>query len=263
MQKNYIIKTGKAGSDRLKKLTESTWETTENYVLKAGLKKGMKVLDIACGNGIISQSIKKIVGNSGEVLAFDFDPAIIKIAKNNDKSNVNFFVFDILKDNLNLENQFDFIFVRFFLSHISNVDEVLNKIKKLLKKGGILYIEDVDFSGHFSYPQNNSFDKYIEYYKKVSIKRCGNPFIGRELYQKFIKQMYNNIEIFSTNTCFAKGVGKEMAVITLEAIFPTLIKENYSKESEREQIISDLRAFTKKNDSIISLPRLFHCFGTK
>jgi len=28
-------------------------------------------------------------------------------------------------------------------------------------KSWIFYIEDVDFSGYFSHPQNNAFDKYI------------------------------------------------------------------------------------------------------
>ncbi len=264
MEKRYIIKGGKQGDERLKKLIKSTWKNTEYHVLKAGLKENMSVLDVACGSGIISKKIKTFVGETGEVTAFDFDPQIIEIAKtNNNSNNINFFIHDISQQNLDYKNKFDFIFVRFFLSHIPNPNEVLQNLNAMLKTNGILYVEDVDFSGYFSYPQNNAFDKYVEFYQKISLKRGGNPFIGKELYEILSKNNFNNTKIYSTNTCFTEGVGKEIALITFEAILPALISENYTTQTEGKQIILDLKKITKQENSIISLPRIFHCFGRK
>jgi len=264
MKGNYIIKGGRLGSERLKKILKVTWNTTNKYVLQAGLKENMTVLDIACGNGLISAKMKEIVGNTGNVFAFDFDHELIELAKILNKNfDINFFEFDLSKNDLDFENKFDFIFARYFFSHISNPKEVILKIKKMLKKGGKFYLEDIDYSGHFCYPANKAFDKYVELYTKLSNKKKGNSYMGGQLYELSDYAGFKNIEIFSSNMSYNKGIGKEIAIITYEAIKDALIKEKLITGEESEKLIFDLNNFTKQKNSIVSLPRLFYCFGEK
>ena len=258
-KEEYIIKGGVQGSERLKKLTKSTWKVTKKHVLKAGLKKGLNLIDIGCGNGLITQKLKRITGKNSRVSAFDFDKDIISIAKNlnENKPEINFFEFNLSENDLNQENKYDFAFVRFFLSHITNPEEVLGRIKKLLKKGGVLYVEDVDFTAYFSCPQNDAFDTYVRMYEQLGFNKGANPHIGLKLYEMLIAQNFSQVKVHSTSNCFTQGVGKEIALITMEAISEGIIKNKLMTEFETREIIEKLRVFTNTENAALSLPRIF------
>ncbi len=262
-EKHYIITGGKEGSDRLKKLLESTRKDTFDHVLKAGLKKDMSVLDIACGNGQITKYLNEITGNY-KTWGLDYDPEMLEIAeKHNKDSSIHFFEFDISKDELEIDFEFDFIFIRYLLTHIPNPKEVLNKVRKLLKEGGILYIEDIDFSGYFCYPPNKAFNTYVKYYQKLCVKRGGNPLIGLELYDMMLDKGFRNVQVNSSMGCFKEGTGKEIALITFESIYPKLVSAGLLSSRKAEITIHKLRKFTSQKNSIISNPRMFHCYGMK
>ncbi len=48
---DYILEVGKKGFDRLKFLNGVFGEHSRNFLLRAGLEKGMTVLDVWCGAG--------------------------------------------------------------------------------------------------------------------------------------------------------------------------------------------------------------------
>lgn len=263
-KKEYIIAGGKTGSERLIKIAKTTWETTRKHILDAGLQKGMKVLDVGCGNGLVTQEMAKIVGKEGEVWGLDFDASIIEIAKNMDTHNtVNFFELDISTQKINETEKFDFIFVRYVLTHLANPDEVVKKLKKALKPEGILYLEDIDMSGYFCHPPNKAFDKYLNLYKQYTSGKGQNPFIGKELYQKLLDNNFKHIGLQSSNKCFHQGIGKEVAYDTFNAIGPMLIKEKLLTQKEFEEVLSELKEFVSKDEVITSFPRMFHCYGKK
>ena len=50
---------------RLQKQAEFYAEFTRNVLLKAGLRRGMRVLDVGCGAGDVSIEAARIVGDTG------------------------------------------------------------------------------------------------------------------------------------------------------------------------------------------------------
>ena len=104
--------------------------------------RNCKILDIGCGGGLISESLAKL---GGQVTGIDFVENNIKEAKSHAlKQNlkINYFVQDI--ENLNLSNKFDLIILFEVLEHLNNWDKSLIKIKKNLKKNGILIISTIN-----------------------------------------------------------------------------------------------------------------------
>ena len=266
MEQKYIIEGGKKGATRLELIMKTTWASSKHHILKSGLKEGDRVLDIGCGNGIITEELAKIVGEKVEVVGIDFDKNIITIAKNNlQKSNLNiaYKINDPTKENMFKDNKFDFIHSRYFLTHINNPINMIRKLSELLTNNGILYIEDIDYSGIFSYPTNSSFDKYVEFYTKLSQLSGGNPYIGKELYNLLFKTGYNNINIQNTNHAFSSGIGKLVNLETLKNISSKILTYKLSTKIELTKIINDLNNFSLKEDNIISLPRLFYVWGYK
>ena len=54
---------------------------TERLFERAGIKPGMRVLDIGSGSGDVSFLAARVVGPTGSVLGLDCDPAQIKFAE--------------------------------------------------------------------------------------------------------------------------------------------------------------------------------------
>ena len=89
----------------------------EEQALWAGLKPGMRVLDIGCGTGKTTSVLHKIVTSSGEVVGVDDSHKRLDYAKTNyEKKGVKFTCCNILKLDESL-GKFDFIWVRFILEY--------------------------------------------------------------------------------------------------------------------------------------------------
>lgn len=89
-----------------------------------------KVLDIGCGNGVLTFEVAK---KAKKVVGIDLDEKNIKIAKKKYQApNIEYLVGDAVKD---LPNQrFDVIILSNVLEHIENRAEFLQKIKNLAPK---------------------------------------------------------------------------------------------------------------------------------
>src|SRR5690606_31014121 len=57
--------------------------STKDFILKNGLKKGDRVLDVGCGSGIMTQWFAKVVGPEGHVVSIDNSQEQLEHAKRN------------------------------------------------------------------------------------------------------------------------------------------------------------------------------------
>jgi ubiquinone/menaquinone biosynthesis C-methylase UbiE len=155
----------------------------KNILSLVQLEKGKTVLEIGCGNGHGTKLIKKYF-NPEKIVAIDLDPNMIKIAKRSNKdSSVLFSVGDAANLPTIPDNSFDAIFDFGIIHHIPNWEDCLNELKRLLKPGGLLILEDLSietFSTTFGrmirqvldHPYNEMFTKkeFIEYLEKLGFK---------------------------------------------------------------------------------------------
>lgn len=91
--------------------------TLIHEIIKVGLNKRSKVLEIGCGSGQISIPLAKFV-SKGSYTGMDISPASIAFLNKHfkNKSNVNFFSSDIA--DFKIDTQFDFIIMADVLEHI-------------------------------------------------------------------------------------------------------------------------------------------------
>src|SRR5688500_7888942 len=233
------------------------WPYTEPFLQKAGLKAGMKCLDVGCGNGEITKRIAAIIGPEGQITGIDIDPSVIAIAQevNDGMDNVNYKVVDIEKEEIEASS-FDFIFCRIIISHLQTPEVVLQKLRDALRPGGILAIEDVDFQGHFCYPPSHAFNIYVHWYEQVSIQKGANHFIVNLLLAMITDLGMKEVDMNVVLPTFHKGDGKLMGILTLKSIRNTIISAGLASEKEVDATIHELQAYTDDKMSIISLPRI-------
>ncbi len=109
-----------------------------NLILdNVGVKAGKKVLDVACGTGVL---IPYYLGQEvGSVLGVDISPKMIEIAKSKfDNENVSFLAADV--ENAEIDRDFDVIVVYNAFPHFQDGDRLVKCLTGHLKEGGKLTI---------------------------------------------------------------------------------------------------------------------------
>ena len=107
------------------------------------LKATDSILDFACGTGITTVEMAKDVK---DVYAIDFSKDMVAIAKRKvEKENLNNVSFKVcsIQDETIKDNSFDAVLAFNILYFLDDIDEVLRKIYKILKAGG-LFISATD-----------------------------------------------------------------------------------------------------------------------
>ena len=104
--------------------------------------KNLKILDVGCGGGIISEPLARL---GAKVTGIDFAPNNIKAAKIHAKKNklkINYFFKDIEKSKLN--EKFDIILMFEVLEHLDNWKKTIKNIRKNLNKNGKIIISTIN-----------------------------------------------------------------------------------------------------------------------
>lgn len=255
----YTIKGGDQGRHRLEILTRTLSVETKRFLSKCSELEKSNCLDLGCGAGAVSFQLLEFVGGEGTVLGLDFDAVKIahaqSVADSKGWSNISFKEEDVY--GIAFHSEFEVVYSRFLLSHLSQPKKILSNMHSALKNDGVLLIEDTDFSGHFSYPPNRSFDQYVTWYQDLLHIRGGNADRGPELYNMLKEAGFRDISFEVRQPVHLAGEGKLMAEITLEAISGALIEEGICSEDEVQRESTLLQAFRRSNESMLSLPRIF------
>ena len=99
--------------------------------------KDLKVLDIGCGGGLISEPLARL---GGEVTGIDASEKNIKVAKlHSKKNNLNINYLNKSPEQLNNSEKFDIVLNLEIVEHVENVDLYIKSCSNLLKKNGIMF----------------------------------------------------------------------------------------------------------------------------
>ena len=99
--------------------------------------KGLEILDIGCGGGLISEPLCRLGGN---ITGIDASEKNIKVAKiHSDKSNLKIKYLNKSPEQLKDFEKYDVILNLEIVEHVSDVNLYLNSCHKLLKKNGIMF----------------------------------------------------------------------------------------------------------------------------
>ena len=99
--------------------------------------KDLKILDIGCGGGLISEPLARL---GGEITGIDASEKNIKVAKlHSKKNNLNINYLNKSPEQLNNSEKFDIVLNLEVVEHVENVDLYIKSCSNLLKKNGIMF----------------------------------------------------------------------------------------------------------------------------
>ena len=112
--------------------------------------KNLKILDIGCGGGLISEPMARL---GAEVTGIDASSKNIEIAKiHSKKSNLNIKYLNCSPEKMSDKNKFDIVLNLEVVEHVENLDLYLQSCSKLIKSGGLMFTATL----------NRTFTSYIK-----------------------------------------------------------------------------------------------------
>ncbi len=195
------------------------------------------ILEVGCAQGIRTHLMAKHFINA-QIIGIDRSPELLKVACENykDITNLSFQLAD-LYDLPFPDNIFDFIYVRLVFMHLSDPMLALKSLKRVLRPGGRLLIEDADRDCMFFEPEPSSFKDFWQKVQEGQRRLGGDPNIGRKLASYLKIAAFQNLHIEIQPIV---GGGDEIAFL-VRTLLPSL--NLYLEANERaggEKVMNDL-----------------------
>lgn len=155
-----------------------------------------KLLEIGSGVGAQTEVLLRLFPDL-EITCVDYSQSQIDRARQNlafAENRVEFVCQDARI--LELDGEYDSVFICWALEHIPNANQVLEAIKPYLLPNSKLWFTEVFNSSFYFHPSLPSLTKYYKNYNDLQVSLGGNPDIGANLGNLLKSAGYKEIELF-------------------------------------------------------------------
>src|SRR5690242_11711164 len=151
--------------ERLARQERLVGPATRAFFLEAGIGPGMRVLDVGSGTGMVAFHAAELVGPSGQVIGTDLSP--VAVAAATESAAARSFAHVSFRHGspveLTFEQPFDAIVGRYVLLFQADASDMLRRLAKLLRPGGVLVFHEPDWSLARSDPAAPTYDSCIRW----------------------------------------------------------------------------------------------------
>ena len=160
---------------------------TEQLLRDAGICGGLRVLDIGCGVGDVTEIVSKLVGPGGHVTGVDFDAGGLEVARSRTKEDARGRVDYVEADLATYETaeRFDAVVGRLILLHTPDPLALIRRVLTFLRPGGVLVFQEYDLSFRVpGYPSAPLAERVMDCFVQLQM-RVKNP--GMRLLNWFVE----------------------------------------------------------------------------
>jgi SAM-dependent methyltransferase len=161
------------------------------------------------------------------------------------------------------ESQFDVVYARFLLTHLKAPGAAVAAIYRALRAGGVFAVEDIDFSGHFIYPESRAFRRYHELYCATVSRRGGDPDIGLRLPSLLKQAGFQEIGMHVVQPIAMQGEVKLLSPLTMENISESVMADGLATRAEIDQVVRELYEFAADPNTVGGVPRVVQAWGRR
>lgn len=211
--------------------------------LQALLKQGLRVLDVGCGTGAISKDIAKQVGPAGKVVGIDNTDYFIESGRetyadieNLELHHANLYTYEPAE-------KFDLIVSARTLQWLSDPQRAVNKLKSLLKPGGILSILDYNHEALEWQPEPPaSMRQFYATFLRWRSEAGMDNMMADSLPELFKEAGLYDIEVLEANEEYKKGDANfehKVGIWSSVAQMKQIVDEGYISDTDRLKAIED------------------------
>ena len=260
--KDYPLGYSSQEAQRLKDQGALIEEFTEDVLRRAGLQRGMRVLDIGSGVGDVSLLVARMVGDDGAVLGIDKASSSVETARQRVAAlgvkNVCFENSDLAE--FAADKKFDAIVGRFVLTYVPNPARVLRSLTQHLKPGAIVAFQELDMSQISQVPASELFIRARQWLLEAFAAGGAELDMGTNLYATFL-----HAGLPAPNMIAATPVsggpaasGYEQMAQVLRSLLPTIERRGIASNEEIgiSTLAERLRDDAVANDRVLFMSRV-------
>lgn len=259
----YVIRGGVPGRERLRLLSDVMGPSTRDLIATVGIRDGAACLDVGCGGGDVAFELARTTGPTGRVVGVDLDETQLEIARREGEqhglSNLTFERRDVTR--WEPAEPFDVVYARFLLTHLTDPASLVTAMRRHLRPGGVMIVEDIDFRGHFAEPDCPALRRYVDVYTQSVRSRGADPDIGPRLPGLLRGAGLDDVGMKLVQPAALEGGIKLLTCVTLENIADTVLTDGLINEGELRDTIEELYAFARDPRTVLGGPRVFQAWG--
>jgi len=163
---------------------------------KSNFLEGLKILDIGCGGGLISEPMARL---GGSVTGIDASSKNVKVAElHSKKNNLRIKYLNKSPEQLKYENKFDIILNLEVIEHVEDVDLYLNSCANLVKKNGLMFTATLNRS-LTSYLKAIIGAEYILRWLPIGTHDWNKFLKPEELEKKLLSKNFKTVDVKGLN----------------------------------------------------------------
>jgi 2-polyprenyl-3-methyl-5-hydroxy-6-metoxy-1,4-benzoquinol methylase len=268
VEDRYIIRGGLAGRERLRVLARAMYPTTAALFDRIGIAPGMSCLDVGCGGGDVTCELARRAAPTGRAVGIDMDATKLAIAREEADGDAGLAVEYREGDALTTEMapEYDVVYVRFLLTHLADPEAAAARIAAALRRGGVLIVEDIDFTGCFCHPASTAYDRYVELYTQAAWGRGVDPNIGPRLPGLLGAAGCERVGLHVVQPAGMTPEGHEGDVklvtpLTLENIADSAMAADLTTREEIDGLVAELYRLAYDTTTVLAFPRIVQTWG--
>lgn len=260
---DYVIRGGAEGRERLRLLSEVMGASTLALLAEVGVPAGAVCLDLGCGGGDVTRELARAAGPTGRAIGVDADEVKLEIARDEcaglGVANAVFEKRDLTR--WEPEGSFDVVYARFVLTHLTRPAELLAVMRRHIRPGGAMIVEDIDFRGHFAEPECPALNRYVALYTRCVRGRGADPNIGPRLPGLLREAGFHDVRMKLVHPAAMTGGIKRLTCVTLESISDSVLRDGLATEDELRRVREELEAFARDPHTVLGGPHVFQTWG--
>lgn len=182
----YILGHSERELVRLERQAALFADLTRDILLRAGLGKGMRVLDVGCGVGDVSIIASEIVGPEGTVIGLDPSQAALSVARARAQAkglDISFVPGTL--EAVDITPDIDAVIGRFILLHMTDPGATIAGLVKRLRPGTLVSFIEFDISTSYAQPALPLLHHCIERIAEVYRRSGRSADMGAGLYPAY------------------------------------------------------------------------------
>jgi ubiquinone/menaquinone biosynthesis C-methylase UbiE len=183
-QASYALGHSKQELDRLAQQAEAFRPFTKTLFEQAGIKAGMRVLDVGCGSGDVAFLAAEMVGDSGEVVGIDRVADAVNWANARaralDVQNVSFVEGD--PTTMQFSRGFDAVVGRLVLMYYPDPVAALRRLSHCVRPGGLVVFQEFDADNCEAVPESPLFKRAANWIFETLRRTGARTRLGMELF---------------------------------------------------------------------------------
>lgn len=263
---HYILATGGRDAERLRLLHEVYGPGTEAVLRRAGLRDGMRVVEVGCGSGNIACWAAEQVGPGGSVVAIDVSPEQVEQARRQAESrnlrNIEFRVADAYSPGLP-DGSFDLAYCRLVLMHLTCPADALAAMRGLVRPGGVVACEEMDLGRWLCDPPADAMTRFFALNTALGERRGEDFSLGASLHRLFRDAGFARPEVGANFALAVRGERKRLLGMTFAEFAPELVREGLATQDEVDRVTAGLMTLADDETTLFGFPLVVQVCATR